>query len=139
MNDFAILILRVTSGAFMLFAHGLPKLNRLISGGEVKFSDPLGIGTIPSLSLTVFAEFFCSALLIIGLFTRPALIVLIITMSVAGFIHHSPDPFIQKEKAFLFLLIFVALYLFGSGKYSLQNLFTVRVKSRNRLMKYLLE
>lgn len=139
MNDFSILLIRATSGAFMLFAHGLPKLNRLISGGEIKFSDPLGIGSISSLSLTVFAEFFCSAFLIIGIFTRPALIVLIITMSVAGFIHHAPDPFIQKEKAFLFLLIFVALFLFGSGKYSLQNLFTVKLKSRNRLTKYFLE
>lgn len=139
MNDFTTLILRVTSGAFMLFAHGLPKLNRLFSGGQITFSDPLNIGTLPSLSLAVFAEFFCAALIIIGLFTRPALIVLIITMSVAGFIHHAADPFIQKEKAFLFLLIFTALYLFGSGKYSLQKLFTARLKSGNRLMKYLLE
>lgn len=137
MNSFGLFIMRVTSGAFMLFGHGLPKLNRLFSSGDIKFGDPLGIGTIPSLSLTVFAEFFCSILLILGFFTRGALIPLIIAMAVAGFIHHASDPFLQKEKAFLFLLIFVVQFLSGSGKYSLNNI--IKIKSGGRTIKFLSE
>ncbi|HSL88010.1 MAG TPA: DoxX family protein [Ignavibacteriaceae bacterium] len=137
MNDFAIFLLRVTSGAFMLFAHGLPKLNRLFSGGEIRFSDPLGIGTVPSLALAVFSEFFCSILLILGLLTRASLIPLIITMLVAAFIHHAGDPFLQIEKALLFLLIFVVLFLTGPGKFALGRI--VKIKSDNKLIKYLFE
>lgn len=137
MNDFALLLLRVTSGAFMLFAHGLPKLNRLFSSGEITFSDPLGIGTIPSLALAVFSEFFCSILLMLGLFTRASLIPLIITMSVAALIHHANDPFLQMEKALLFLLIFVVLFLIGPGKYALSSV--IKVKSQNKFLKYLFE
>ena len=137
MNDFAIFILRVTSGAFMLFSHGLPKLNRLFSGGEIRFSDPLGIGTIPSLSLAVFAEFLCAILLMLGLFTRPALTFLIITMFVAGFIHHAADPFAMKEKAFLFLLIYVVLFLVGPGKYALSSI--IKIKSGNKFRKFWFE
>jgi putative oxidoreductase len=137
MNDFALLLLRVTSGAFMLFAHGLPKLNRLFSSGEITFSDPLGIGTVPSLVLAVFSEFFCSILLIIGAFTRVSLIPLIITMFVAAFIHHAGDPFLQIEKALLFLLIFVVLFLTGPGKFALGR--SVKIKSGNKFIKYLFE
>jgi putative oxidoreductase len=137
MNDFAIFLLRSISGAFMLFAHGLPKLNRLFSSGEITFSDPLGIGTIPSLALAVFSEFFCSILLILGLLTRASLIPLIITMFVAAFIHHSGDPFLQIEKALLFLLIFVVLFLTGPGKFALGRI--IKLKSGNKLIKYLFE
>jgi putative oxidoreductase len=137
MNDFALLLLRVTSGAFMLFAHGLPKLNRLFSSGEITFSDPLGIGTMPSLALAVFSEFFCSILLILGLLTRASLIPLIITMFVAAFIHHAGDSFLQIEKALLFLLIFMVLFLTGPGKFALGRV--VKMKSGNKLIKYLFE
>ncbi|WP_290663960.1 DoxX family membrane protein, partial [Ignavibacterium sp.] len=68
MNDFALLLLRTVSSAIMLFAHGLPKLNRLLAG-EITFADPLGIGITFSLVLAVFSEFFCSVLIIAGLFT----------------------------------------------------------------------
>lgn len=137
MNDFAIFLLRVTSGVFMLFAHGLPKLNRLFSSGEITFSDPLGIGTVPSLALAVFSEFFCSILLILGLFARASLIPLIITMFVAAFIHHSGDPFLQMERALLFLLIFIVLFITGPGRFALGRI--VKTKSGNKIIKYLFE
>lgn len=137
MNDFALLMLRTVSSAFMLFAHGLPKLNRLFSSGEINFADPLGIGTVPSLALAVFSEFFCSVMVMLGLFTRGSLIPLIITMFVAGFVHHAEDPFAQKEKALLFLLIYLFLFITGPGKYSLNRI--IKLKSSNKIIKFLSE
>lgn len=135
MNDLALFMLRSVSGGVMLLAHGLPKLYRLFSPGEINFADPLGIGTIPSLVLVVLSEFFCSILVIVGLFTRASLILLIITMFVAGFIHHAADPFAQKEKALLFLLIYVFLFITGPGKYSLNRI--IKIKSTGKLIKFL--
>ncbi|AFH47754.1 Putative membrane protein [Ignavibacterium album JCM 16511] len=137
MNDFALLILRTVSSIFMLFAHGLPKLNRLFPSDEISFADPLGIGTVPSLALAVFSEFFCSVFIFLGLFTRASLIALIITMFVAGFIHHAADPFAQKEKALLFLLIYLFLFITGPGKYSLNRI--IKIKSSIKLIKFLSE
>lgn len=137
MNDFALLILRSTAGAFMLFAHGLPKLKSLIFSKEINFPDPLSIGSMPSLLLTSFSEFFCSLLLILGLFTRASLIPLIVTMLVAAFVHHAEDPFSQKEKALLFLMIYIFLFLTGPGKYSLGRI--MRIKSTNKLLRLLIE
>ena len=56
-----ILFFRVIIGAFML-THGYPKLMKLLSGAEIQFLDPFGIGQTASFALAVFAEFACSIL-----------------------------------------------------------------------------
>jgi putative oxidoreductase len=117
--NIALLLLRVVAAAFML-SHGIPKLMNMMAGTS-KFGDPIGLGKDISLGLTVFAEFVCSILLLLGLATRFALIPLIITMLVAGFIVHGADPFGKKEMALLYLAIYVTLLLTGPGKYSVDN------------------
>jgi putative oxidoreductase len=118
-----VLVLRITLAAFML-THGGPKLSKLLAGGEIQFADPLGMGPALSLGLAVFAEFFCSLLIAIGLGTRLAAIPLMITMLVAAFISHGPDPFRQKEMALLYFLFYLALLVIGSRKYSFDYLMT---------------
>lgn len=116
-----LLILRLSAGGFML-THGYPKLTRLFESGEIKFGDPLGIGPAASLVLAVFAEFICSILVGLGLFTRLATVPLIITMLVAAFIAHGEDPFSRKELALMYILVYVTLLVFGGGKYSMDEL-----------------
>ena len=130
--DILVLILRICIAAFMI-THGWPKLLRLLEGGEIQFGDPIGLGPTLSLILVVFAEFFCSILIGIGLGTRLASIPLIFTMLVAAFIAHADDPFRQKEMALLYLLFYVFLLVVGSRKYSLDYLFTrnAQIKSRS--------
>ena len=119
----AILILRLSIAVLML-THGFPKLEKLLEGGEIKFADPIGLGPAFSLILVVFAEFFCSILIGIGLFTRLATIPLIINMSVAAFIVHEADPIGRKELALLYLLIYLTLTVIGGRKYSVDSLLT---------------
>ena len=121
LGNYWLLILRILTAAFML-THGVPKLVRLFDAGEIKFGDPIGLGPALSLTMAVFAEFFCSILIGIGLFTRLASIPLIITMMVAGFIVHGSDPFGRKELALLYLIIYITLLVFGGGKYSVDRL-----------------
>jgi putative oxidoreductase len=118
-----LLLLRISVGGFML-THGYPKLQKLLSGEEIQFMDLMGIGQTPSFVLTVFAEAFCSVLLILGFGTRLAALALAITMGVAAFIAHSADPFAKKESALLYLLIYLTLLVFGPGKYSVDSLFS---------------
>lgn len=118
--NLCLLLVRVGVGSFML-THGIPKLSRLTSGEEVKFADPFGFGPVFSLLLVVIAEVICSILIILGLGTRLASVPLIITMLVAALHAHAKDPFGTKEKPLLFLLIFIVLLVFGSGKYSVDQ------------------
>jgi putative oxidoreductase len=115
-----LLVSRFAIGALML-THGLPKLQKLLSG-NTHFADPFGIGQVPSLALTVFAEFACSILLILGLATRFATIPLIIAMLVAIFHAHASDPFGKKELAVVYLVIFIGFLVLGPGRYSVDTL-----------------
>jgi len=105
-----------------MLTHGYPKLQKLLAGGEIQFFDFMGIGATASLALAVFAEVLCSVLLVLGLGTRLASIALAITMGVAVFLRHAEDPFAEKEKALLYLLVYLTILVFGPGKYSLDSL-----------------
>lgn len=111
-----ILWLRLIGGGFML-AHGVPKLMKLLSG-NFQFADPIGIGPQASLILTVFAEFLCALMILIGFKTKAATIPLMITMLVAAFLVHGADPFGKKELALIYFGIYLSLFFLGSGKYS---------------------
>ena len=118
-TNLALLIFRVGVGLMML-THGYPKFQRLMAG-EFRFGDPLGLGVEVSLVLAVLAEFVGSILIILGLGTRLAAIPQMITMAVAWFIVHIDDPFGTQEKAALYLLCFLTLFITGAGHYSLDK------------------
>ena len=124
--DIALLLLRVVAGFTMFKGHGLGKFERLIGDDPIKFGDPLGIGSVPTFVLAVFAEALCSLLIISGLFTRLASIPLIGTMATAVFLVHFNDPFNRIELPSIYLAVFLFLLLCGAGKYSLDNLFFKR-------------
>lgn len=119
--SFSLLILRVGLGTLMIMAHGYDKLTKFTSLSQ-KFPDPLHIGSTASLSLDIFAEFFCSALLILGLATRLACIPLIIAMSVALFFSHSGQFLGVGERSALYLTGYIALLFSGPGKLSIDRL-----------------
>src|SRR6056297_2119324 len=117
--DIAVLLLRIGAAA-LIMTHGFPKFMKILEG-DFSFGDPLGIGPAPSLVLVAFAEFVCAAFVLVGLWTRIALIPLIITMCVAVFVAHAGDPFSRKELGLFFLINFVVLFFTGAGKYSLDK------------------
>ena len=123
MNNIALLILRVVFAGSMLYGHGLGKLNRLLEG-NLSFSNPLGIGEIPTLILAVFSEFLAPIFIIIGYKTKFFSFFPAATMFVAAFIVHWGDPFGRVEKALLFLTIFLILMMTGAGKYSVDRKFS---------------
>jgi putative oxidoreductase len=121
-----LLIFRILAAAFMLFGHGLPKWERLNSGEEIKFADPFGLGPTASLTMAIFAEVICTALIAVGLFTRWATLPLIITMLVAAFYANAGQPFQKMELALVYLLLYVTIFVFGPGRYSLDRIISER-------------
>ncbi|MFN0728277.1 DoxX family protein [Polaribacter gochangensis] len=119
--SFSLLIVRIGISFSMIYLHGYPRLINF-STIHTEFADPLGIGTTLSLSLVVFAEFFCSTFLIVGLFTRWSCIPLIITMIVATWVVNGGKGFIFQEKSFIFLITYICLLISGGGYFSLDYL-----------------
>lgn len=116
--DAGLLILRLGAGLLMM-THGWPKLVSFSEKAE-KFYDFMGLGGEVSLALTIFAEFFCSLFVVLGLGTRFFLIPLVIVSLVIVFMVHGADPLGDKEHGLLFLAPYLTLLLTGAGKYSLE-------------------
>lgn len=117
--DFAVLILRIFPSLFML-SHGWEKLQKLLSG-DWTYADPIGIGEPITLFLAVLLEFFGSLMIIMGILTRPVVLLFMILMTIAAFIVHADDPFSAKETSLLFLTIYTAVFITGPGKFSIDN------------------
>jgi putative oxidoreductase len=115
-----LLLLRIGVACLML-THGLPKLQKVLSG-DFAFGDPLGLGSGVSLTLAALAEVGGSLLILAGAATRLAVLPLIVTMLVAAFVAHADDPFGKKELPLLYLCIYTLLLLAGAGKYSVDGL-----------------
>jgi len=118
--NLAMLLLRVVAGATMI-PHGYMKLKNF-SKMSTEFVNFLHLGMKVSLCLTIFAEFFCSMLIILGLFTRLATIPLIVVMSVALFSVHKSEIFGDGGMAGLYLSIFGAILLVGPGRASVDGM-----------------
>ncbi|HET8573189.1 MAG TPA: DoxX family protein [Edaphocola sp.] len=119
--NLATLILRVCLGAVMIPGHGWAKLSKF-SEMQDKFMNFMGLGSQVSLGLVIFAEFFCAILLILGLFTRLAAIPLIVTMFVAITMAHGADIFDKGQLPFVLLAGFLAIFILGPGKISIDGL-----------------
>lgn len=114
----------------MLIGHGWGKV---MSFGETaaQFPDPLGIGNELSMVSAIFCEVVCSALVMLGLATRVAVLPLVFTMVVAAFIVHGGDPFFMavgaaKEPALIYLCAFGLLVFTGPGCFSVDTMLIQR-------------
>ena len=116
----AMLLLRLGVGALMIH-HGYDKLIHF-SEYQDKFMDFMGMGKTLSLALVVFAEFFCSLFLILGLFTRLATIPLIILTCVIIFKVNEGQVFDKFENVPLYLLCFLVLLIMGPGRVSVDGM-----------------
>jgi putative oxidoreductase len=120
-EDLGILFLRASAGGTMFWQHGWPKVMSFSERMD-GFPDPFGLGSAFALTLIVFAEVVCSALVVLGLWTRATLVPLIIGMAVIVFMVKGDAPFKEKELALVYLFAFVTLLFTGSGRFSVDRI-----------------
>jgi len=118
----ALLTLRVWFGLTMALFHGWVKVINF-PALSTRFSDPYGLGSDVSLTLSITAELVAATLLVAGLVTRPSALVLGVNMSTAFVFGHGmrmSGPG-NGELAFLYLGVCGVLLIAGAGRYSLDN------------------
>lgn len=129
--SFGLLLLRLMIGVGMAF-YGYHKLAHFSEQAHSDFWEKeinfLGKGGTVSLGLTVFAEFFCSLFLILGLFTRISLIPLLIC---TGYIVAVVDKYelasagehgFELNHALIYFIVYLFLLLSGPGRFSIDNM-----------------
>ena len=124
-RDVGLLILRIGIGCMFLF-HGAPKL----FGGTEKWEKvgaamgSIGIQFMPVFwgFMAAISEFFGGICIVLGLFFRPACILLTITMAVAASRHLGKGEGLGgASHAIEDGIVFLSLILIGPGKYSLDE------------------
>ena len=119
--SFAMLILRLGLGILMM-NHGYQKLTHFAET-QTKMINFMGIGVTASVVLIIFAEFFCSLFLVLGLFTRLAAIPLIIATCVIVFKANHGDILGTAELPTLYLTGYLVLLFVGPGRVSVDSMF----------------
>ena len=76
----------------------------------------------------MLAEVVCSLLLVLGLGTRVAAVLPLVSMLVAAFVVHSGDPWAKRELALLFAVPYLTLLLAGGGRFALERVMKIQVK-----------
>ena len=119
--DLGLLLLRVIAGVALAYAHGMGKVPP--SEGFMGRLGEMGLPAPEMFAwLAALAEFGGGLLLAIGLFTRPAALLVVGNMLIVTLMAHAGDPFGDREKAVLFGAIALLYLLAGAGRYSLDAL-----------------
>lgn len=132
--DLGLLLIRLMFGASMAGAgyQKIVKYDDLLKDefwmNKVTF---LGMSGAPVLGLVIFAEFFCSLLVMAGFLTRLALIPLLICSFyifaiVGGEVYHVEDGGLWFNAGFSYFIVYAALFFTGPGKYSVDYLISKR-------------
>ena len=124
-SDIALLFLRVGLG-IMFILHGLPKMTGGVEvwtklGGAMS---AVGISFFPAFwgFMAAITEVFGGFLLILGLLTRPACILLAFTMLIAALMHlQAGDGFKGSAHAIELCIVFITMIFLGPGRISIDK------------------
>ena len=129
--DLGLLLLRATTGAFLVYQSHDNVFSAARMDEFEKFLTQFGF-VYPELMapLSVYAQFAAGIGFILGLFTRWFGLITAFNFIVAVWMVHSPDPFPTWWPALV--LVFLGLYfgLRGSGRFGLDTLLERRLRGR---------
>ena len=124
-KDTGLLVLRIGIGCMFIY-HGFPK----IFGGPQMWTN-VGLMAMPGLGIkfapafwgfmAAFSEFAGGILIILGLFFRPACVLLLITMAVATHTQLTTSGMLAASQPIEDGILFLSLIIIGPGKYSLDE------------------
>lgn len=118
--NLGLLLFRVAVGASFIYHHGFRKISNpgmwKDLGGAIEI---IGIHFAPVFwgFMAAFAEFFGSVFLILGLFTRPAVILMAFVMFIVVYSDYQAGDSFSYPLNLMF--IFLTFLIIGPGKYSI--------------------
>ena len=131
-HSHGLLLLRIIGGSIMVYNHGWGK----ITAGPEKWNrlghaltDIIGFEFLSTFFgfMAAFSESVCALLIVIGLFTIPASILLSFTMFVAIMNHIIDNE--MPELAIMYCLLSLVLIVSGPGNYSLDQKWFSKIKN----------
>lgn len=113
-----MLIFRFAISLQLMIAHGLKKIGIGVAEAE-HVPNPLLLPESLNSFLAISTNLFFPVLVILGLFTRIAVLPILAVTLTGYFIVHWNDPLPAKDMPFMYSVCFLLLLILGPGKYSL--------------------
>lgn len=118
--DTALLVFRVLLSVELIVAHGLKKLGIGVSEAE-QVPNPLHLPEAFNSLFADAANLVFPVFVILGFFTRIAVLPILAVTLTGYFILHWNDALLVKDTPFMYSLCYLLLLFMGSGKYSVDN------------------
>ncbi len=120
---FGIIFLRMVAGWRLIagvadYAFGVKPISE-VAGFFEQLHIPL---STVSATVSVYAQLVCGILFLIGLWVRPAALIMIVNFIVAILAAHTHDPIEKSFAAWALLAMSVCLLFMGRGKLSLESI-----------------
>ncbi|GEN66393.1 MULTISPECIES: DoxX family protein [Chryseobacterium] len=120
LTDTALLVFRVLLSVELIVAHGLKKLGIGVSEAE-QVPNPLHLPEVFNSLFADAANLVFPVFVILGFFTRIAVLPILAVTLTGYFILHWNDALLVKDTPFMYSLCYLLLLFMGSGKYSVDN------------------
>ena len=119
-TSIGLFLLRVFAGLSLFLKHGLEKLGGYSTMVQ-HFPDPIHIGAHASLAFALLSDGICSLLVILGVATRLAALIILINVGTAFLLVHHAAFFSNRnvELVALYAIIFAAIVFTGPGRFSI--------------------
>ncbi|VFA41474.1 DoxX family protein [Chryseobacterium indologenes] len=116
----ALLIFRIALSLELIFAHGLKKLGIGVVEAE-KVPNPLNLPEAFNSLFADAANLFFPVFVILGFFTRAAILPILAVTLTGYFVLHWNDALLIKDTPFMYSLCYLFLLFVGPGKYSIDH------------------
>lgn len=126
-SDLGLLFLRIASTSLLFWLHGWPKVANF-QAEITRIEDPFGMGGLTTLTLAIFAQVFCSALILFGVATRLSTLPILFLLAVATWVVHPQWTHGEAQFSYLFMVAFATLLITGAGRFSFDASFSAALQ-----------
>lgn len=123
----SLLAFRIAVAAELMLAHGLKKIGIGVADVEV-VPNPLCLPESLNQLFATTANLFFPVMVMLGLFTRLAVLPTLAVTLTGYFVVHWNDGLMEKDIPFMYSLAFLLLLSFGPGKYSIDNFINKKLR-----------
>ena len=115
--NFSMLIFRVALSLELMVVHGFKKIGIHVAEAE-KVPNPLHLPEIINNAFAISANLIFPVLVILGLFTRIAILPILAVTLTGYFVLHWNDALLIKDTPFMYSLSYLLIMVLGPGRYS---------------------
>ena len=115
--NFSMLVFRVVLSLELMVVHGFKKIGIHVAEAE-KVPNPLHLPEVINNAFAISANLIFPVLVILGLFTRIAILPILAVTLTGYFVLHWNDALLIKDTPFMYSLSYLLIMVLGPGRYS---------------------